>query len=74
MASSSTTRSDRLYCIQPDQEETLRVKDMLSDGILVLEIIKAVVEEEKPDEELLSPATRKRTHTLPSNLLSLSQS
>ena len=62
MASSSTTHSDRLYCIQPDQEETLSVRDMLSDGILVLEIL----EEEKSNEDL-SPATRQRTQTLPSN-------
>ena len=62
MASSSTTHSDRLYCIQPDQEDILSVRDMLSDGILVLEIL----EEEKSNEDL-SPATRKRTQTLPSN-------
>ena len=63
VASSSSTHSDRLYCIQPDQEEILRVRDMLSDGILVLEIIK----EEKPIEEELEPIIRKRTHTLPTN-------
>ena len=63
MASSSTTHADRLYCIQPDQEETLSVRDMLSDGILVLEIL----EEEKSNDEDLSPAIRKRTQTLPAN-------
>ena len=41
----------------------MSVRDMLSDGILVLEIIK---EEEKSEEEL-NPITRKRTHTMPSN-------
>ena len=68
MASSSTTHSDRLYCIQPDQEDILSVRDMLSDGILVLEILKeekSTIEEKL--EEDLSPAMRKRTQTLPSN-------
>lgn len=41
----------------------MSVRDMLSDGILVLEIIK----EEKPDEEELNPTTRKRTQTMPTN-------
>lgn len=63
VATSSTTHEDRLYCIQPDQEETMSVRDMLSDGILVLEIFK----EEKPNEEDLAPTTRKRTQTLPTN-------
>ena len=68
MASSSTTHSDRLYCIQPDQEDILSVRDMLSDGILVLEILKEekLAIEEKLEEDL-SPAMRKRTQTLPSN-------
>lgn len=66
-ATSSTTHEDSLYCIQPDQEETMSVRDMLSDGILVLEIH----EEEKSDEEL-APTVRKRTQTLPSNASSQS--
>lgn len=41
----------------------MSVRDMLSDGILVLEIIK----EEKPDEEDLNPTMRKRTQTMPTN-------
>ena len=56
--------------IQPDQEEMLSVRDMLSDGILVLEILD---EEEKVDEEI-APIMRKRTQTLPSNPSSQSQS
>ncbi|XP_065909172.1 diacylglycerol kinase zeta-like isoform X2 [Dysidea avara] len=58
MASSSSTHSDRLYRIQQGQEDVLSVKDMLSDGVLVLEIKKDNIED-------LSPATRKRTQTLP---------
>jgi len=48
----------------------LSVRDMLSDGILVLEILD---EEEKVDEEI-APIMRKRTQTLPSNPSSQSQS
>ena len=52
VASTSTTHADRLYCIQLDQEETLSVRDMLSNSILVLEIL----EEEKSNNDDLSPA------------------
>ena len=58
VASSSSTHSDRLYRIQQGQEDVLYVRDMLSDGVLVMEIKKDKIES-------LSPAARKRTHTLP---------
>lgn len=70
VATSSTTHSDRLYRIQPDQEEMLSVRDMLSDGILVLEIL----DEEKVDDDNLALTVRKRTHTLPANSSLQSQS
>lgn len=63
VATSSTTHSDRLYCIQPDQEDILRVRDMLSDGILVLEI----VEDKSNDIDDFAPSARKRTQTMPTN-------
>jgi len=69
VASSSSTHSDRLYRIQQGQEDVLYVRDMLSDGVLVLEIkkdkIESLLEIKKDKIENLSPAARKRTHTLP---------
>ena len=70
MATSSTTHSNRLYRIQPDQEEMLTVRDMLSDGILVLETF----DEEKVDDDDLAPTVRKRTQTLPTTPSLQSQS
>ena len=57
-ATNSSTHSDKLYRIQQGQEEVLSVEDMLSDGVLVLEIKKDMIED-------LSPATRKHTQTMP---------
>jgi len=58
VASSSSTHSDRLYRIQQGQEDVLSLRDMLSDGVLVLEIKKDKIVN-------LSPVARKRTQTLP---------